>query len=511
MSRLEKSLKNAKYIFWGLAASYVATFLSRKIFLHFLDPRYLGLDALFFNLTTLLSLSELGIGTAIAYSLYKPLAFNEVDKIKSLMRFYKRAYRTIGVFVLLLGTALMPVLPHILGELPDLPHVNLIYFIYIFHASMSFVISHRRTLLIADQKRYLDSLYQYGFLTAKHIIQMAVIVFSQNFIYFLFVMVIITFIENILLRRKIENIYPYLLEKDVEPIGQLESTQLKKNIYAISLQRVGTFLVDGTDNILIVTFVDLLSAALYSNYVLIREAVFRVFDIIYSSIRASIGNLFASESLEESKRAFFQLHFVSTWLFGWAAICIYFISTPFISLWLGPAFLLPKATVLVIAINFYLRGIRQPVLTFRDSLGLFWYDRYKSFAEAFVNLVVSIILVKRIGFIGVILGTSISTLTVCSWLEPYILFRFGFKEGMNIYIKKSLMYFLWTSIAWGLCAALLATVKITNLLGLLAFRSVVCLILPNLLFYAVFMRTEEFRRSVEVGKEIIQKRIARSS
>ncbi|PKM75896.1 MAG: sugar translocase [Firmicutes bacterium HGW-Firmicutes-15] len=505
MSRLVNSVRNAKYNLFGLVLSYFFNFISRRVFILYLNAQYLGLDGLFSDILTMLSLADLGIGSAIAFSLYKPLALKQLDKVKSLMEFYKRAYQTIGLVVLSVGLGLLPFLRLVLGTLPAIPNINLIYSLYVIHSSISYFLSYKRTLLIADQKKYLDSIYQYIFLSSKHLIQIFIIVFTRNFVYFLLVMVGMTILENLLISKKINKLYPYLKEKNRSHLDPIEKAIIKKNVIALSFHKVGAILVNGTDNILIVKFVSLATAGFYSNYVLIRTALNRVFQILFSSITASIGNLHAEKSIDASMLVFSQLNFISAWIFGFSAICLQLLYNPFIHIWIGDEYIFNEWIVFVIVLNFYLRGMRQPVLTFRDSLGLFWFDRYKSIVEALVNLVVSIILVKQIGFIGILIGTTISTITVCSWIEPYVLFKHGFNSSVFTYFEKTLFYIFMTAVAGILAYALTFFVSIENAYLEFVYRFVICLIIPNCFFFLTYRKRDEFKDSIYLFKKLFRR------
>ena len=488
MSRLDNSLRNVTYNLIGIIVSYLVTFISRRVFLTYLSIQYLGLDSLFVNLMSMLSLADLGIGTAIAYSLYKPLATNDVTKISALMGFFRKAYVVIGTTILIAGFSLTPLLPTLFKELPEVPRLNMIYWLYVIHASISYFLSYKRTLLIADQKRYVEAFYQYLFLSIKHLIQILVIIMSQNFIFFLIVMVVMTVLENISISLKVNSLYPFMKKFGRVFLEKKEKTIVQKNMYAISLQKIGTFLVEGTDNLLIVLFVNLNTAGLYANYLLVRKALNRLYQILFSSIIASIGNLHEEKPIEASRLAFFQLNFIAAWIMGLSAITLQLVLNLFISIWIGEEYIFKNLIVFVIVFNYYLRGMRQPVLTFRDSLGLFWFDRYKSLFEAIVNLTVSIVLVQRIGFIGILIGTTVSTLSVCAWVEPFILFKHGLFLPLSTYFRKTSTYVVVTALAGFFTFFILQLFSFQLMIVDLFYRLLVCLIIPNAIFILLYRK-----------------------
>ena len=492
MSRIDNSIKNMKFGAIGYFLSYIFTFATRKIFVLFLSIEYLGLNGLFSNILSMLSLAELGIGTVICFSLYKPLAFNETEKIQALMQLYKKAYTFIGLLVIVVGLSIIPLFPFLLGEVPDIPHLNIIYALFVLDSGISYFLSYKRTILVADQKKYIDSNFYYSFQIIKSLLQIFVLVMTGNYILFLLTMLGTTITENLVIRNKVNHMYPYLRKMEKKSLSREEKTQIKKNVYALTFHKIGGVVVNGTDNILMVKFVSLASAGINANYSMITTALKKITGIIFSSLTASIGNLTAEKQAEGSKPFFDQLNFITAWIYGFSAICLLALFNPFISLWLGSEYLFDNKVVFVIVLNFYLVGMLMPIRTFNASMGLFWYDRYKPIFESLINLFFSIYLVKKIGLIGVLIGTTISTVTTCFWFEPYVLFRFGFELPVFKYFLHYVRYTLVTIIIGWITLKGVSTITITN--GFVDFlvSMILCALIPNILYFLVYFRNVEF-------------------
>lgn len=498
-------MRNIKFGTLGLILSYISGFIARKVFVTFLSLEYLGLSGLFSNVLTMLSLAELGVGSAISYSLYKPLAFGEKEKVQALMKLYRKAYRIIGTLVLLLGFAFTPFLHLLMKEIPSLPHLYGIYWLFLLNSGSSYFLGYKRTLLIADQKSYINSVYMYGFQILKHALQILVLVLTSNYILFLVVLLASTVGENLAITLKVNKLYPYLKEETDACLTRDEKGKIKNTIFALTLHKAGGVLVNGTDNIILVRFVNLASAGLYANYTLLQSSVGGIVGLIYSSISASIGNLSAEKGGKGSKALFDQLNFISAWVYGFTALCLYFLCNPFIALWLGRAYLFPRSFVFVIVLNYYLTGMRSPVLTFKDSLGLFWYDRYKSLLQAGINLLVSILLAKAFGVIGVLLGSSVSTLLTCFWIEPYVVYRFGFDKPLGQYF---LQYMGYTAVTLGAGLATFFTLSLITLSNTILRFSVSLLaviVVPNLVYLLIYHRLFLFRDVVSLLRRIAKK------
>ncbi|HKL60275.1 MAG TPA: hypothetical protein VJ863_10275 [Sphaerochaeta sp.] len=505
MSRLDNSVRNIKFGTLGLILSYISGFIARKVFVMFLSLEYLGLSGLFSNVLTMLSLAELGFGAAISYSLYKPLAFGETHTIQALMKLYRKAYRMIGTLVLLLGFAFTPFLSILMKEVPDIPHLYSIYWLFVINSGSSYFLGYKRTLLIADQKSYINSVYMYGFQILKHALQIMVLVLTGNYLLFLLILLGCTVGENLAITLRVNALYPYLKEKTDASLTRDERGKIKRNVFALTFHKAGGVLVNGTDSIILVRFVTLASAGLYANYTLLQSSVGGIVGLIYSSITASIGNLSAEKGGKESKALFDELNFISAWVYGFTALCLYFLCNPFISLWLGRAYLFPKSVVFVIVLNYYLTGMRRPVLTFKDSLGLFWYDRYKSLLQAGINLVVSILLASKYGVIGVLIGSLVSTVATCFWIEPYVVFRFGFEKPLGQYFLQYLGYTAVTFVAGLVTFFTLSLITLPNTILRFSVSLLAVIVVPNLFYLLIFHRLSLFRDVVSILTRMAKK------
>ncbi len=489
----------------GLILSYLSGFIARKVFVVFLSVEYLGLSGLFSNVLTLLSLAELGFGAAISYSLYKPLAFGEREKIQVLMQLYQRAYRLIGAVTLLLGFAFTPFLPLLMHEVPPIAHLRVIYLLFVINSASSYFLGYKRVIIIADQKAYINSFYMYGFQILKHAFQILVLVVTGDYILFLVVMLLTTLGENLAITLRVNALYPYLKERTDASLSRDEKEKIKRNIIALSFHNVGGVLVNGTDSIILVRFVSLVSAGLYANYTLLQNSVGGVVGLLFSSISASIGNLSAERGREGSKGLFDELAFISAWVYGFTALCLYFLCNPFISLWLGRAYLFPKSIVFMMVLNYYISGMRRPVLAFKNSLGLFWADRYKALLQAVINLVLSIVLAKRFGVLGVLLGSAVSVLLTSFWIEPYVVFRFGFDKSLGAYFAQYARYTAVTLVAGFATAGMLSLITLSSTFFRFAVSLMAVIITPNLVYLLFFHRLPLFKEALAILQRLLKR------
>lgn len=492
MSRISNSLKNIKYEIWGQTVILLISFLSRMVFVQILSSEYLGLYGLFSNILSILSFAELGVGAAIIYSLYKPLAEQNVSKIKALMKLYQRSYIAIGVAIAILGAALTPFLELMIKDMPRIPDIHIIYLMFVMNSAVSYFFSYKRSLIIADQKRYIATYYRYVFFIVLNIIQMATLLTTRNYMLYLGFQIIFTFLENLFVSRKADSLYPYIKTKNTEILDLETKNTIVRNIKAMMYHKIGGIVVYGTDSLLLSKFIGVVAVGLYSNYLLIINALNLVSNMIFQAVTASVGNLGATQTKEKAFFIFKCLNLIGFWGFGFASICLINLFNPFIRIWLSEEYLFPASLVLIIVVNFYLNGMRKSVLTFRDALGLYWYDRYKPLFEASINLIASIILVQKIGISGIFIGTAISTLTINFWVEPYVLYKYGFKTSILSYFIRYITYtvilFFGGSVTWLICSLIHEKTVIAFVI-----KAVVCFIVPNIIFLIAFYKTKEFK------------------
>jgi len=499
--RIKNTIRNMYMGVLGQIVTYTLTFVYRTIFIIVLSANYLGIQGLFTNVLSILSLAELGIGSAITFSLYKPLADNDEDLIYKLMKFYAKAYKFIGLIVAVLGITLIPFLDVFIKNEHDIPYITIIYLLYLSDSVVSYFFSYKRSIIVADQKGYINTLNLNIFSVFRTIIQILLLIIYKNFLIILIVQVIFTFLSNISISSRANKLYPYLKNKNSEKLDAVIKSGLIKKIRAMFYHQLGSVIVLGTDNILISAFVGIYWVGVYSNYLLIIGIIKTIIQQFSQSVVASVGNLVSSESITKTKTTFDLLFFINYWIYYFCSICFLTLFNPFIIIWIGPGYLFDLRIVVVIVTNFYIAGMRQNVLTFRNVLGLYWYDRHKPFIEAIINLVVSIILLEWFGILGVFLGTLISTLTTSLWVEPYILFKYYFKSGLKKYFVTYFLYSIFTLLVAILMQSISKLIFVETVFSFILLL-VICIIMTNVLFCAIFFKNYNFKQLINLVKKL---------
>ena len=491
--RIDNSIRNMKYNILAQIFNLLVQFISRTVFIKILGNEYLGINGLFSNILTILSLADMGIGTVLIYSMYKPLAEKDEDKMKALMNMYRKIYNIIAIIVLAAGLCVTPFLHIFIKNMPDIAHIKFIFILYLLNTVVSYLCIYKISIINADQKNYIVTIRQQIFNLVANIFMIIVLIATHNFILYLITQIMFSMISNIYISKLAENMYPFIKDTKGYQLTKEEKKQIKKDTFAMMLHKIGGVVVSGTDNLIMSAMIGLEAVGIYSNYLLIINAIKRFATQYFTSMSASIGNLNATTDKEYSYSIFKKVYFGNFWMYTFCSICLYCLLNPFITIWLGEQYIFSNAIVAAIVISFYIDGMRQSVLIFRDAMGIFTKDQIKPVIEAIVNLIVSIILTLKYGIIGIILGTIISMLFVCVFVEAYVLFKYGFNKKNIDFIVIYVKYVIIGIISLLVTCAGNYLIKANETVVIFAIRLMISVILSNLTILMLTFKSEEFR------------------
>lgn len=499
-TRSEYSIINILTGFGGYFLNTIIGYICRMVFVRCLSAEYLGVNGLFTNILSMLSLAELGIGGAIGFALYKPLAENDKDKVATLMSIYGKTYKIIGCVVAIIGLAMMPFLNIIITEQPNIQeNLYVIYLVYLFNTSSTYFFSYRSALLTAAQRSYIVLGVNYAVTILQSIIQIIILLFTKNYMVYLLVQTVGVFINNIVVSWWAKRDYPYIMKKNVKPLSSNEKRTLFINIKALTINKLSTILVNNTDNIVLTYFSGLTTVGVVSNYIVLINTLNSLVSQLFNSLTASVGNLNAIEN-DEKKYSFFKvLNLSNFWIFGWGAIGIAFVSGDIVRLCFGEEYVLGISIPLILAVNFYLVGMQNAVYAYKNTMGLFKYGQYLLLVTATINLLLDVLLGTTIGVLGIYLATAIARILTNVWYEPYAVFRYGLKINPIYYLKKYLEYLIILvttgSICWLLCSLCQFHVAINVII-----KFMICTIIPNLVFFICYHKTAEGQYLISIMK-----------
>lgn len=506
MNRIDNATRNIKYGYIAKFTQLILGFVSRTVFIYTLGVTFLGVNGLYTNVLGVLSLAELGFGAAMNYSLYKPVATGDLEKIKSLMNLYKRAYRVIALVVSVMGLLLVPFLKYIIKDPGNisLDDLTIYYLIFLFNTVSTYFIAYKYSLVNAEQKNYIQTNIQMITTLITVTVQIIILVVFKNFLLYLLIGAIIGLIQKIGVNIYLNKLYPYLLDKNVKDLSQEEKALIKKNIKALIYLKFGEISVHQTDNIIISSFINVTTVGLISNYNLLITSVSGFINIMFNSVISGFGNLIATENKDKQYFLFKVYRFLGFWIYGFTSIAFLLLLTPFIQLWIGKDMVIDSTVIHLIIINYYFLGHRIVINNFRTAAGIFDAVKYIAVIQAIVNLIVSIVMVKLIGLEGVFIGTVVSGL-VSTFTTPIIVYRSVFNKSASEYYKDSIIYLL----AIGVATASLELIKykifaessIMSFITMMFFTTVI----PHIVFYIFFSNREEYHYLLKLIKTKLHK------
>lgn len=465
----------------------VLSFIVRTIFIYYLGSKVLGLNSLLISILTTLSLAELGIGNAIIFSLYKPVAENNWSVIKSIMNLYRKIYRILAVLIFFIGLLILPFLPMIVGN-SMIPHIKLYFLILLVNSSVSYLLTYNRSLIMADQKNYVVSLIDFLMYGITSILQIAFLVFLKSYILYLVTQVVFTLLGNVMLTIFVHRHYGNnYVNMALAPIPEPIISKFKKNVIGTFANKLGDVVVNGTDNILISIFINISTVGLYSNYQLIITAVQTLLLNVSGAMTSSIGN-FASLNKTSKQVDLFYLHqFMNYTLTFFSSAFLLALLTPFITIWVGSNYLLSSGITVMMVINFVINRQRNSGNVFIDALGLAYEQRLKPLIEAGANLALSVLFLWKfhLGIFGILLATNITSLLIAMPFETFVVFSKGFKLsvknfyvnytrivleiGINLLIIYGVMYFFYENLHWSKLLMLISIFFVTAIVSVFNF------------------------------------------
>lgn len=480
-------------------------FFMRTVFIRTLGVDYLGVNGLFSGVLTVLSFAELGIGNAIIFNLYKPLAYHDEERLCSLMALYKKIYRVIFGIVLGVGLAIIPFLPLIIKGDPDIDeNLIVIYLFYLANTAISYLYIYKQSIIQADQKKYVVT----TIITTAHIIKVAVqivvLLFFHDFITYLIIQLLSTIGGNIYCSHVANKQYPFINNRP-KPIGRDESKRIFTDIKSMAAYKFGSIILNSSDNIIISAMVSITTVGLVSNYSMLYGACGNILRSVTSAFTASIGNMNAVGTEEQKYNVFNKVLLITAWIYGMAAVGLVVISKCFIGVWIGNEFVLDTWIVIAIIAEFYVAGIHTVESHYRVTMGFFVKGRLAPVVAAILNVVLSVVFCKIMGVIGVFFATTVSRVLVLGTVDSIIIYRDGFRRSPLIYFVKNFGY-LTLFIMIGLMSAwLVSFIKFGNWFDVIV-QIIVVLSVYNLIMTAVFYRTPAFKEIIHAGKNLIRKK-----
>lgn len=492
-SRTKFTARNAIISIMKYVISIITAFSLRTFVFKYFGTEYSGLVSVFSNIITILSITELGIGSALIYKLYKPVAENDEQKIKTLLKYYKKVYGIIGLIILTLGLCLSPFLKFIVQEEVSI-NIYLIYAMFLINSVISYFMAHRRALIFASQKNYIENITLSISTIVIYPLQLVFILVLNNPYLYTACSILITILDLSMIYFVTNKRYKKIMSIKAPNIEENDKREIKKNAYALSFIKVASSVGQNVDSIIITSFLGLTIVAIYSNYLLIVTYLIAILNLFFSAIRASVGNFVATNTKEKSYELFKTIDFGFSWLIGFCSIALISLYQPFMAFWGQYAdqnFILPIIIPILLSIYFFVDCNRGIVRIFKETAGHFWKDRFAPLISMVVNVGLSIALSFKFGLAGIVFATIVSILSAPVWLEVKILFNDVFQISQWHYWKDYIIKILVALIACGLTYFICSLISVVGFWGII-IKAIICLIVPNIVYLLAYFKTKAF-------------------
>lgn len=495
-SRTKNSFRNYGMSAISQVANILLNFIERTVFIKLLSIEYLGVNGLFSNILFLLSLAELGVGSAITYMMYKPIANNDIKKVAAYNQLFRNIYNFVGVFVLVVGLSLTPFIYGLIKEPPHIvENLYVIYALYVLNTSITYFFTYKRSLLIAYQKEYVNDLNIIEFAIIKDIVLIVLLFLFRNFYFYLLAQILITFASNLAISVKTNRLFPEVVEIKDSKVSREEIRIIAKNTLAMVCHKIGSVVVSGTGNIFISYYVGLALVGIYSNYLMIANCARAIVGKGISTLTASFGNYVATHNNEETYGVFKKIYFINFLVSLFIAVLFGVLVDPFVTVWLGEDFLLDHKTLLIIVVNtLFFYQLRIPCQMVINTYGLFWQIKWKSIFEALINLACSFLFTAYMGWgiMGIMLASLVSNISTNIWWEPYAATKYGLKIPLKWYFEeffKNVFIFALIIVLLHYATMIMSEMSIISNMFL---RTIASFLVISVVVFIFYRNTEEF-------------------
>lgn len=469
----------------------VFPFIIRTVFIHAIGIEYLGLNSLFTSVLQVLNLAELGVSTALVFSMYKPITEDDEEKICQLMNFYKVCYRSIGMVISGIGLMLLPFIPKLInGSVPAAVNVYIIYLMNLAATVLSYwLFAYRNALFSAHQRTDITSGITILVSIFKYVIQIITLLIFKNYYVFLIIEISYSVILNIVIAIVCKKVYPDYSAKG--SLSKEEKNIIGRKVRDLFTAKIGGVINNSVDSIVISSFLGLKLLAEYQNYYYIISTLMALFTIFFTACTAGIGNKLILHSKEENRKLFYNLNYLIFFGLNFCCTSLVCLYQPFMKMWVGEDLMLEFGMVILFAVYLYAEEAPRTMIVFKDAGGMWREDRFRPLTVAGVNLFTNIVLVKVIGLYGILISTIASMLFIgFPWLI-YNIDRTLFKIGIKRFILKIMQYTIVIILNCTLTYVLCSKIALPQDFLTIIIRGIICLLVPNCIFFYIFKNTDE--------------------
>lgn len=502
-SRTQNATRN---IIWGIIYKFTTLalpFLTRTAMIYTMGSEYLGLSGLFTSILNVLSLAELGVGSAMVYALYRPVAEKDESTVCALLNLYKKIYHVIGTIIVIAGILILPFIrKFISGDVPGDVNIYLLFIIYLIDTAGSyFLFAYQASILNACQRNDISSKVNIITNIVKNIGQITVLILWKNYYCYVIFLPVTSIAANIIIADTAKKMFPQYVCR-----GKVESKlakEIREKILALFAVKVSTVIYNSVDSIVISAFLGLIVLAKYNNYYYIMSAVVSVVTVVYNSITSSIGNSIAFESDKKNYNDYMNLSFINAWIVGWCTVCFFCLYQPFMKIWVGKDLMFDMGIVVCFCLYFYVHQLKSVQSAYKDAAGLWKEDMWRSYAANIFNLAANIILVQSIGVYGVLISTILALLVITYPWQTWMIHSKLFHCSMWPYVIRLIIYTIITAAACFLTWKVCGFIEGDDIPAFI-FKTCICCLIPNVVFLICSYKTKEFKIMIATLKKVIR-------
>lgn len=512
MAKIERTKNATRNIVFGIilkAYQILVPFLMRTAMIYFMGVQYLGLNSLFTSVLQVLNLAELGVGSAMVYSMYKPIAEDDNTTICALMNLYRTYYRAIGMIIAVVGAALTPFIPKLIsGDVPSGINIYILYLLNLGATVLSYwLFAYKNSILQAHQRTDVVSKVTLFTNSIQYALQLFALWAFRNYYLFVIVALAIQALTNVITAIAADRIYPQF--KPQGSVSNQEKKAINARIRDLFTSKIGGIIYDSADTIVISSFLGLTILAVYQNYFYILNAITGLIAVVFSACTAGIGNSIVVETKEKNFADLSKFTFIICWITGFCSVCLLCLYQPFMELWVGKDLMLSLSAVICFVVYFFVRQLNALFNMYKDASGMWHEDRLRPLAAALTNLVLNLILVQFIGIYGILISTVVAIICVgMPWLLHNLFTVIFERKFLHDYLKSLLYYCTVVFISCILTYYICSKINI-GLIATLFIRGVVCVIVPNVVYLIAYMRRTEFKNSLTLVNSMTKGRFKR--
>ncbi len=481
-------------------------FVIRSVILHLLGTAYLGLNGLFKSLLTFLNLAELGVGSAMVFSMYKPIAEDDSVTICALLRLYRTLYRIIGLAIAVAGLLVMPFLQNLIkGDLPAGMNLYILFLLNLANTVVTYwLFAYKSSLLQAHQRRDVISKVSLAVRITEYSLKILILVFTRNYYLYLSVQLLCQIAVNLLTAVCAAKMYPRYV-----PAGKLpreKTLDIFRRVRDLFTSKLSATVFDSADTLVISSFMGLTVLAVYQNYYFIIMALRMMLLVILNACMAGVGNKLVMESKEVNYRDLERISLLFSWLLGVSSSMLLCMYQTFMYIWMGEDNMLAIGFVFCFVVYYYSMGANKLINMFKDAAGIWRRDRWRPLTAALVNLSLNLATVRWLGLYGVLLSSIVSIILIqIPWLFHNLFQEVFPRQFMRRYIR---LFCGLTAVALISCGASWFTCGwfLLPAWPALIVNAVISFLVPNLCYYIVFGRNPVFKESLSQLKRTLLSR-----